>query len=201
MQEKRYGEFDNFEDFYADLLNDLDESASAGPAKSMSAPAEEIRSPRHEEPALLESIPAKRAPVKRESVRAERPAQKKPVAERKPAAGKTPVRRPKPEELAPEKPQRAHTAVKKADSTVGKAVAFFAVMMIITAIAWCLPLRPTMSVSEKRELDHFPDFSVRISPNAPNIITVPNMMADWIRDSICVIIAHSPFCGRRVCNL
>ena len=41
----------------------------------------------------------------------------------------------------------------------GPSVLFFIVLGLITAIAWCLPLRPSVSQKEKRELERFPVFS------------------------------------------
>ena len=37
---------------------------------------------------------------------------------------------------------------------------FFAVLGIMTALSWCIPLRPAFSDLEKRELAHFPEFSL-----------------------------------------
>ena len=37
---------------------------------------------------------------------------------------------------------------------------FFLSLGILTAVAWCIPLRPTFSALEKRELQHFPTFSL-----------------------------------------
>ena len=42
----------------------------------------------------------------------------------------------------------------------GAVVLFFLVFAAVTALAWCLPLRPTVSIKEKRSLERFPDFSV-----------------------------------------
>ena len=42
----------------------------------------------------------------------------------------------------------------------GPAVLFFAVLALVTALAWCLPLRPEISLTEKRTLERFPDFSL-----------------------------------------
>ena len=37
---------------------------------------------------------------------------------------------------------------------------FFATLTLLTVLAWCIPLRPSFSELEKRELLHFPDFSL-----------------------------------------
>ena len=42
----------------------------------------------------------------------------------------------------------------------GPAIAFFIALGLLTALAWCLPLRPSVSEKEKRNLEPFPDFSV-----------------------------------------
>ena len=42
----------------------------------------------------------------------------------------------------------------------GPSLLFFLVLGLITAMAWCLPLRPSVSQKEKRELEKFPEFSI-----------------------------------------
>lgn len=42
----------------------------------------------------------------------------------------------------------------------GAAVLFFGALAMVTVLAWCLPLRPSVSQKEKRELERFPDFSL-----------------------------------------
>ena len=42
----------------------------------------------------------------------------------------------------------------------GPAVIFFIALGLLTALAWCLPLRPAVSEKEKRNLETFPDFSL-----------------------------------------
>ena len=42
----------------------------------------------------------------------------------------------------------------------GPAVLFFVALGLVTALAWCLPLRPSVSQKEKRELEKFPSFSL-----------------------------------------
>lgn len=37
-----------------------------------------------------------------------------------------------------------------------------ALFLVITVVAWILPLRPTMSESEKRNLEEFPEFSIQV---------------------------------------
>ena len=49
---------------------------------------------------------------------------------------------------------------KKYSPYFGPALLFFITLGLITALAWCLPLRPTVSEKEKRELERFPDFSL-----------------------------------------
>ena len=50
--------------------------------------------------------------------------------------------------------------VRKKDSP-GAGVIFFIVLAAVTIFAWILPLRPTVSEREKRNLERFPDFSVQ----------------------------------------
>ena len=171
MQEKRYGEFDNFDDFFADLLNDLD-SAEEPPAKPEPAAAQERPSaPHREAQAVPERSAERNVPAKR------RAAQERP-AEKRSSAAERPARRDEPEQKAPSRSERTRAAAKTADSTVGKAAAFFVSMMLITALAWALPLRPTMSVSEKRNLERFPDFSVRTLVNGKYFRSIETWFSD-----------------------
>ncbi len=171
MQEKRYGEFDNFDDFFADLLNDLD-SAEEPPAKPEPAAAQERPSaPHREAQAVPERSAERNVPAKR------RAAQERP-AEKRSSAAERPARRDEPEQKAPSRSERTRVAAKTADSTVGKAAAFFVSMMLITALAWALPLRPTMSVSEKRNLERFPDFSVRTLVNGQYFRSIETWFSD-----------------------
>lgn len=48
---------------------------------------------------------------------------------------------------------------KKKKRALRKSVPFFAVFAVITLCAWMIPLRPTVSVRENRNLDRFPSFS------------------------------------------
>ncbi|MBR6113764.1 MAG: hypothetical protein IKQ10_01140 [Oscillospiraceae bacterium] len=43
---------------------------------------------------------------------------------------------------------------------IGPAALFFIALALVTALAWCLPLRPAVSQKEKRELERFPAFSL-----------------------------------------
>ena len=61
MEDKRYGEFDNFDDFFADLLNDLDSSAETEAApQTPSLPEEEVPVPRREARPAEERIPSRK---------------------------------------------------------------------------------------------------------------------------------------------
>lgn len=51
-------------------------------------------------------------------------------------------------------PEKKHTP------RAGYAVPFFIVLAVLTVVAFIIPLRPTQSYSEKRNLAQFPDFSV-----------------------------------------
>lgn len=51
--------------------------------------------------------------------------------------------------------------MKKSNRKIEYVIPFFIIFAVITVIAWLLPLRPTDSVDEKRELAHFPKFSFR----------------------------------------
>ena len=55
--------------------------------------------------------------------------------------------------------RRAPGGRKKYRPYFGPATVFFAILALVTALAWCLPLRPTVSEKEKRELERFPAFS------------------------------------------
>lgn len=164
MENKKYGEFNNFDDFFNDILSELEVEKEPAPA----APAEKREKPEREVPAapVRSKRPAAAAPVQEEKApgRVGRP---RPEEE----STRRPVRQPKrdSERPAEEKPVREAKLTAKAQpekaakpaSTVGRSVPFFAAMAVITVIAWCLPLRPTESVSEKRMLDKFPEFSTQ----------------------------------------
>lgn len=185
MQDKRYGEFDNFEDFYADLLQDLNgtdkETPAPEPRPAADRPAREqaprrARSVQEEKPARTE--PERRHPAPRPSDRREspeRPARREKPAEERPArpqrrTAESPAR-------APEAPAAEKTAAHPA-STAGKAAAFFAALMILTVVAWAVPIRPTVSISEKRQLDPFPDFSFRTLVNGQYFRGIENWFSD-----------------------
>lgn len=60
------------------------------------------------------------------------------------------------------KHEQEHTEIREEEHTPsGKyAIPFFVVLAVLTVVAFILPLRPTVSYSEKRELNKFPEFSV-----------------------------------------
>ena len=65
--------------------------------------------------------------------------------------------------MAEEKrPDRSHRRRRKRKYKpyIGPAALFFTVLGLVTALAWCLPLRPSISQKEKRELEKFPVFSL-----------------------------------------
>ena len=51
--------------------------------------------------------------------------------------------------------------MKKSNRKIEYVIPFFIIFAVITVIAWLLPLRPTDSVDEKRELAHFPAFTFK----------------------------------------
>ena len=61
----------------------------------------------------------------------------------------------------------------------GPAAAFFVALGLLTALAWCLPLRPTVSVKEKRNLEAFPAFSVPALADG----TYFNKIGIWFSDT------------------
>lgn len=55
---------------------------------------------------------------------------------------------------------------------------FFMTLAIITVIAWLLPLRDTVSETERRELEKFPAFSVSAAANGSYFSQIGNWFAD-----------------------
>lgn len=60
----------------------------------------------------------------------------------------------------PDRPKKKKARHARGRSGPGTAAVFFVVLGLVTALAWVLPLRPTMSEKEKRELEKFPEFSL-----------------------------------------
>lgn len=56
--------------------------------------------------------------------------------------------------------QARKVRVKGADPGIGYVIPFFLVMTLLTVVSFVIPLRPTVSYAEKRELAKFPEFSV-----------------------------------------
>lgn len=50
--------------------------------------------------------------------------------------------------------------LRRKDPGIGYAIPFFAALTVLTAVSFIIPLRPTVSYIEKRELAKFPEFSV-----------------------------------------
>lgn len=61
----------------------------------------------------------------------------------------------------------------------GPALPFFIALGLLTAVAWCLPLRPAVSVKEKRNLEAFPDFSLRALADGSYF----NQIGIWFSDT------------------
>ena len=61
---------------------------------------------------------------------------------------------PEEKRAAPRRRKRKHTPY------FGPALLFFITLGRVTALAWCLPLRPSVSEKEKRELEKFPEFTL-----------------------------------------
>ncbi|MBR0353439.1 MAG: hypothetical protein IJH53_09590 [Oscillospiraceae bacterium] len=127
MQDKRYGEFDSFDDFLSNLKNDLAESHASDDAL-LSAQENENTN----ENAVFESE------SDQHNSRADGP-----IRDTRRKSSKI-------------KKQNEETTEKKRHGYRP----FFLALAVITVIAWILPLRPTVSISEKRTLDEFPKFSV-----------------------------------------
>ena len=134
MQDKKYGEFDSFDDFLSDLMEELNSDASP---EEESVIVPEVRP----EVSTLQCVTEQKPPVRKAA-----PDRRKTETDKKDNNSK---RR--------EKPHAAKAD--SAKSSVLRSVPFLSVLCIVTVIAWLLPLRPTMSVSEKRNLDRFPEFS------------------------------------------
>ncbi len=64
------------------------------------------------------------------------------------------------EENMPRSSRQHRRRRKKYRPYFGPAILFFIVLAMVTALSWCLPLRPSISMKEKRELEKFPAFSL-----------------------------------------
>ena len=194
MEDKKYGEFNNFDDFFNDLLTEFGEvdpapargeehsaparrekqtktvteeppqrqrgeSADEQPRKRRGEPADEQPRKRREE--LSEELPRRRETPSRSS---EAPREEKTAS--RPAAGKRTSSR----------TEKKETAAKEPD--VRKSIPFFLVLAAVTVIAWCLPLRPTESVSEKRTLDIFPEYSWQALLNGDYYSAIESWFSD-----------------------
>ena len=63
-------------------------------------------------------------------------------------------------EYTEQKPVPKTVSRKKKRRVRRQVLPFFAALGILTAVSWCIPLRPSFSELEKRELEHFPAFSL-----------------------------------------
>lgn len=80
-----------------------------------------------------------------------------------PKGGKKKETAPKYTETRPVEPTTAKesTADSRQKQALRRSLPFYAALTALTVFAWILPLRPSYSLLEKRELEKFPDFSVQ----------------------------------------
>lgn len=145
------------DDFDFDLfLREIEqELAEDKPAKVSPAPSPEAKPAKHEA-AHIEARPVKRRAepeISQDSAKIPR-AKSKNV---KPAAPEKAE-----ENAAPKlsKKEKAQAAKRQKKSALRRSAPFFTALFALSVIAWALPLRPTVSESEKRSLKQFPEFSV-----------------------------------------
>ena len=174
MQEKKYGEFDNFDDFLSNLMEVLDSDSLS----ELDTVKQVEQKPSADGNQNRKTIPdsGKKTPVN-----GHRKEKTVPASEKRLSAGeKLPERRS--ESRKPEKTYHSKTkhpaAKENAKSTVLHSVPFLAVLCLVTVIAWLLPLRPTMSVSEKRNLDTFPEFSVKTFASGDYFSSIESWFSD-----------------------
>ena len=166
MADKKYGEFDNFEDFFQDILSDLDGSAEEPLRESASDAVREAAGTEDAAP------PARKAEARRTrdtgpDRRAEKAGRPEPTEsgnrEAEPAAAAAPAE---------------SVAVRRGSGQLGRSVVFLLVLGIVTAAAWAIPLRPTASVSEKRNLERFPSFSFSTLLSGEYFKSIDNWFSD-----------------------
>lgn len=171
MADKKYGEFDNFEDFFQDILSDLDgspeEDMKAEEPAGGSAP-DAVREPAGTADA---APPAKKTEARRpRGTRSDRPAERA----GRPGRDGTGNGEAEPEADAPAE----NAAVRRGSGQLGRSVMFLLVLGIVTAVAWAIPLRPTASVSEKRNLERFPSFSFSTLLSGEYFKSIDNWFSD-----------------------
>ncbi len=140
MKDKNYGEFDNFDDFFDDLLKHLSETEESENGE-ITYHIDDLDAQR----CIIKEVGSKKEIIKDAELEAEDEDKKK-----------------------LEQYNSEHQNHKQCDSslaekrkkTAGKSIPFFVILFAITIIAWSLPLRPTVSISEKRNLEEFPDYSL-----------------------------------------
>ncbi len=156
MKENKYGEFDNFDDFFDDILNQLSASDVIGKPES-NVVRVEFTTEEHNNTAesKIETEDKKERQIEISSNSKEFVSKH---IERK---------------------ENRSDAIIKRKSSEWKSIPFFAALFAITVLAWSLPLRPTESVSEKRNLERFPEFSINGLFSGDYFSSID----DWFSDS------------------
>lgn len=157
MKDQRYGEFSNFDDFFEDLLNDLNQSEMTDDSQVNEVP---VVSEKHDAAENLISDEKKTGN--------DRAARKKTARDNRGS-----------EDTHAHSNSNDNDAERTArGSSVSRSLLFFVVLTAVTVLAWCLPLRPTVSISEKRNLDSFPAFSVRTLVFGDYFRSIENWFSD-----------------------
>ena len=130
MADKKYGEFDNFEDFFQDILSDLDGSPEED-VKAEEPPRESAPDAGREAAGTAEAA----SPVRKTEARRPRGAGPVRPAERAGRPERTGNREAEPEAgAAPAK----DVAVRRGSGQLGRSVLFLLVLGIVTAVAWAI---------------------------------------------------------------
>lgn len=172
MADKKYGEFDNFEDFFQDILSDLDGSPEED-VKAEEPPRESAPDAGREAAGTAEAA----SPVRKTETRRPRGAGPVRPAERAGRPERTGSGNREAEPEAGAAPAE-DVAVRRGSGQLGRSVLFLLVLGIVTAVAWAIPLRPTASVSEKRNLERFPSFSFSTLLSGEYFKSIDNWFAD-----------------------
>lgn len=151
MHNKQYGEFDNFDDFFNDLLSELDSSE----------PVTSYPDALSQEDSFSMTVKANIPETEREE-EGKSPKYSLEEKERQSSSEHKSVRH---DTTGHSKRNSASHRTESADfrrrgsSCIGKSIPFLAVLAVLTVFAWLIPLRPVSSENEKRNLEKFPDFS------------------------------------------
>lgn len=159
MKDNKYGEFDNFDDFFEDVLYQLNMTGKTGKQEN-TVPGKNLKDGEHKKDKTHHAI----ASESRDH------AEFMPVAEKKHERRNNERR----------KTNNSNSCISnERKASIWKSIPFFIAMFVITVFAWTLPLRPAESVSEKRNLERFPEFTTNALLSGDYFRSID----DWFSDS------------------